>query len=202
MSVESSISLLRANDPAKRLVPLAQEAQERLRAEIVRAPVRRRPTSRRLLVALAAGVAALLFAATGWAVYQSVFQGAAEVRDDFATWTQRLELPPGAAWRQPNLDGEALYGGRAAQMIALSQATCAWLSYWDGGYKAQAAARMRAAVAGFAQVRAAMPVHPDGANEEAGGYAPQALAFYDRLIEQERRNVPELTEQYLVANCR
>jgi len=204
MSVESSIALLRVHDSAQQLSDVSFEDRERVRAQILATPVMhaRRRARRRLVVALAAGVAALLFAAAGWAVYESVFHSSAQVRDDFQAWAERIELPPGAQWHEPNLDGQGLYGGRAAEMIALGQATCAWFSYWDDAHNARATGRMRDAAAGFVQVRAAMPLHPNGANEEAGGYAPQALSYYDRVIEQQGRGVSQLTEQYLRANCR
>jgi hypothetical protein len=203
MSVESSLELLRGQDPAHTLPALPVHARERLLAQIVAGSPRKRPARRRLVVALAVGAAALLFAATGWAIRQGFFQTAADVRSDFATVTTNIALPSGAVWKTPNLDEQGLYAGtRAAEVLAYLQATCAWLSYWDEAHKTGATARMRSAVAGFVLVRAAMPFHPDGASEDVSGFDQGTLALYDRVIARQRANDATLTEQYLQANCR
>jgi hypothetical protein len=203
MSVESSLELLRAQDPAHTLPALPVHARERLLAQIVAGSPRKRPARRRLVVALAVGAAALLFAATGWAIRQGFFQTAADVRSDFATVTTNIALPSGAVWKTPNLDEQGLYAGtRAAEVLAYLQATCAWLSYWDEAHKTGATARMRSAVAGFVLVRAAMPFHADGASEDVGGFDQGTLTLYDRVIAQQRANDATLTVQYLRANCR
>jgi hypothetical protein len=203
MSVESSLELLRSQDPARSLPALPVHARDRLRAQIVAASPRKRPARRRLVVAFAVGAAALLFAATGWAIHQRFFQTAADVRGDLATVTENVALPPGAVWKTPNLDEHGLYAGtRAAETLAYLQATCAWLAYWDDAHRAGASARMGSAVAGFVLVRAAMPFHPDGASEDLGGFDQGTLALYDRVIAQQRSNNATLTEQYLRANCR
>jgi hypothetical protein len=203
MSVESSLELLRAQDPARSLPALPVHARDRLRAQIVGSAPRTRPAGRRLVVALAVGAAALLFAATGWAIHERFFQTAADVRGDFATVTGNIALPPGAVWKTPNLDDRGLYAGtRAAEVLAYLQATCAWLSYWDDAHNAGATRRMDSAVAGFVLVRAAMPFHPDGASEDLGGFDKGTLALYDRVIAQQRADNATLTEQYLRANCR
>jgi hypothetical protein len=203
MSVESSLGLLRAQDPARSLPALPADTTDRLRTQIVAVSPRKRPARRRLVVALAVGAATLLFAATGWAVHQGFFQTAADVRSDFATVTKNITLPPGAVWKTPNLDEQGVYPGkRAAEVLAYLQATCAWLSYWDDAHKTDATARMRSAVAGFVLVRAAMPFHPDGASEDVSGFDQGTLALYDRVIARQRANDATLTEQYLQANCR
>jgi hypothetical protein len=203
MSVESSLELLRGQDPAHTLPALPVHARERLLAQIVAGSPRKRPARRRLVVALAVGAAALLFAATGWAIRQGFFQTAADVRSDFATVTTNIALPSGAVWKTPNLDDQGLYAGtRAAEVLAYLQATCAWLSYWDEAHKTGATARMRSAVAGFVLVRAAMPFHADGASEDVGGFDQGTLTLYDRVIAQQRANDATLTVQYLRANCR
>jgi hypothetical protein len=203
MSVESSIELLRAQDPARSLPVLPVDARDRLRAQIVGTSPRRRPARRRFVVALAIGAAALLFAATGWAIHERFFQTSADVRSDFATVTANIALPPGAVWKTPNLDDQGLYAGtRAAEVLAYLQATCAWFSYWDEAHKAGATARMGSAVAGFVLVRTTMPLHPDGATEDVGGFDKGTLALYDRVIAEQRARNATLTEQYLRANCR
>jgi hypothetical protein len=197
-----SVELLRAHDPARSLPALTAHERDRLRAQILSAAPRKRPARRRLVVALAVGLAALLFAATGWAIHERLFQTSADVRSDFATVTTRIPLPPGALWKTPNLDDKGLYAGtRSAEVLAYLQATCAWFSYWDDAHKANATARMHSAVAGFAGIRSTMPFHPDGASEDVGGFDKGTLAFYDRISAQQRANEPTLTEQYLRANC-
>src|SRR3954454_5370187 len=111
MSVESSIELLRAQDPARSLPAFPVVARDRLRAQIAGASPRKRPARRRLVVGLAVGAVALLFAATGWAIHERFFQTPADVRSDFSTFTADIALPRGAVWKTPNLDGEGLYAG-------------------------------------------------------------------------------------------
>jgi hypothetical protein len=203
----SSLERLWAHDPARGLSPLDRVQRDRLRHAIavtpVHATVALRPNRvrRPAVVLVAATAGALLFATAGWAVYETVFSTAAQVRDDFAVWSDRIELPPGAAWQRPSLEEQGLYGLRAAQMIALDQATCAWFRYWEHGFERSDSVRMRAAAVGAARVRAAMPPHPAGAPEEAGGYDASALDAVDAIIAEQRLGRARLTEQYLRANC-
>jgi hypothetical protein len=143
----------------------------------------------------------LALAAGSWAVYSSVFQTSSQVRADFHSESSKIALPPGAMWRPPNLDEESLFVGPAAKMYALMQATCAWLGYWDRGYRAGDRPRMRAAASGFAKVRSVMPLHPEGASEDVGGFASASLAVFDRMVREQRHGDPRLTRQYLRANC-
>jgi hypothetical protein len=201
------LALVRAHDPARTLAPATPEEREGLRRSVVATPTapyrraRRRPLRAAALV-VAATVAALALAAAGWAVYASVFGTPAQVRREFAAETARIPLPPGAWWRAPDLDEHGLYGGRAGRMAALGQATCAWFGYWDRGFRRGDGTQTRAAVAGFGHVRALMPLHPDGAPEDVGGYDAGSLAALDRILAAQRAGEPGPTEQYLRANCR
>jgi hypothetical protein len=143
---------------------------------------------------------ALVFTATGFGVY-SIFRTGDEVRSDFSGEAAKIELPPGAAWHLPNLDSGGLYGGQAARMQAVAQATCAWLGYWIDGYRSHDPAQMRAGVAGFQRVRAAMPVHPEGASEDLGGYDASSLRSFDTILAQERAGNPRAAERHVKANC-
>jgi hypothetical protein len=140
---------------------------------------------------------ALALAAGGWALQSAVFSTSETVRDDFADVTTAIPLPPGAAWQGPSLDEDALYGQRAALMLALGQASCAWLEYWSDGDSAQRAE----ALTGLRQVRALMPLHRPGEPEEAGGYDAGSLRFFDRMIAEAGRGETATVEQYLAANC-
>ena len=197
------LELVRAHDPARTLPPASDAERESLRLRVLATPGRpsRRRRVRPLAVALAALVAALALATAGWGVYETVFQTADDVRADFATQTAGIPLPPGVAWQEPDLE-EGLYVGPAARMMALGQATCAWFEDWAAAFRADDAPRMAAAVAGFERVRALMPLHPEGASEDAGGFHSSTLAFYDRALRAQRHGDVTLTEQYLVANCR
>jgi hypothetical protein len=198
--------LLRAHDPARSLAPADAGALESLRRAIVSSPLiaadsrkTRLPRRRVLAVALVMALA-LVFTATGWGIY-SIFHTAAEVRHDFNGEAAKIELPPGATWHQPNLDDNAIYGGRAAQMQALSQATCAWIAYWVDGYRSHDVAQMQAGFHGFERVRAAMPLHHEGESEDVGGYDASSLQWFDRILAQERAGNPRPAEQHLKANC-
>ena len=197
------LELVRAQDPARTLPPAPEAEREALRQRVLATPVRstRRRRFRPLAVAVAALVAALALATAGWGVYETVFQTADDVRADFATQTAGIPLPPGGQWQEPDLEG-GLYVGPAARMMALFQATCAWYEEWDAAYRADDGPRMTAASDGFERVRALMPLHPEGASEDVGGYDAASLALYDATIREQRRGDPTRTEQYLVANCR
>jgi hypothetical protein len=202
MPAPDVLELLREHDLARGLQPATAEARERLRRSIVAAPAPAPPSVRRLRrsrarLALAAAALALVLTTGGWAFYSAVLDTPETVQDDFADVTETIPLPPGASWEQPKLDGDALYGRRAALMIALGQATCAWLGYWSEGDSAQRAQ----ALAGFRQVRALMPLHRDGEPEEAGGYDAGSLAYVDSLIAEAERGQAATVEQYLAANC-
>lgn len=119
------------------------------------------------------------------------------MRSDFEDVTKTIPLPPGATWKDPNLDENGLYGQRAGLMHALYQAECAWWRYWDEGDAAQKAE----ALAGFRQVRTLMPLHPDGASEDVGGYDDSSLRFIDQMIAEAARGDGTNVRQFLLANC-
>lgn len=200
MPAPDVFELLREHDPARELRPATAEARDRLRRSIVatHVPGPVRPARRRHgHVALVAAVVALGLAAAGWGFYSAVLDTPETVRGDFADVTSAIPLPPSASWKRPNLDEDALYGRQAALMTALGQATCAWLGYWSDGNRAQRAE----AISGFQQVRALMPLHEEGAPEEAGGYDAGSLRNFDALIADMRRGDATRVEQYLIANC-
>jgi len=198
------LELVRAHDPAGTLPPAPDAEREALRLRVLATPVRtaRRRRARPLAVAFAALVSALALATAGWGVYETVFQTADDVRSDFTVESAKIPLPPGAHWQEPSLDEQGLYVGPAAKMFALWQATCIWFEEWDAAYRSGDEPGMAAAAVGFERVRALMPLHPEGASEDVGGYDAASLAHYDRILREQRRGEPLNTEQYLVANCR
>ena len=198
------LELVRAHDPARTLPRAPHAEREALRLRVLATPVRSTRTRRvrPLAVAFAALVAALALATAGWGVYESVFHTADDVRSDFPAEAAKIPLPPGAHWQEPNLDEQGLYTGPAAKMEALWQATCIWFEEWDAAFRSGDKPRMTAAAAGFERVRALMPIHPEGASEDVGGYDDSSLAFYDRILREQRRGEPSNTERYLIANCR
>jgi hypothetical protein len=200
MPAPDVLELLRQHDPARELLPAPAAARERLRRFIVatHVPGPVRPARRRYRrIVLVAAVGALGLAAAGWGFYSAVLDTPETVRSDFADVTGTIPLPPGASWEQPNLDEDALYGRQAGLMLALYQATCAWLGYWSDGTPSQRAE----AISGFRQIRTLMPLHRKGAPEEAGGFDAGSLRHYDALIADMRRGDPTRVEQYLLANC-
>lgn len=198
MPADAVLDLLQRHDPARRLEPLDAAGRERVRAAIVAAPLpRSRPRRRR--VALVAAVAAVLLAAGGWTLYQTVFAGptAQDVRDDFARVTRTIPLPPASRWHVPDLDERGVYPGPQARMIALLQATCAWFGYWRAGDPAE----RTAALGGEARIRELMPLHREGMPEDAGGFDVTSFQAYDAIVAAQRRGDPSPTAQYLRANC-
>jgi hypothetical protein len=202
MPADTALAQLRRHDPARSLPAMSSEERESLRLRIVSSPVALRPRRRRLVVAaVAAAVGALVLAGVGLPLYEGVFSTPAQVRDDFAVWTKRVPLPPGAHWSPLNLGEDGLYGGKSAQLIATDQATCAWFAYWRDALAAHDQARLTAAEAGIEKVRGLLPIHPAGAREDAGGNTAQSLRVYDEILRQQQGGNAIGTEQYLLANC-
>jgi hypothetical protein len=199
MPASDVLELLRRTDPARELQPASPDARERLRQAIVIEPAptppRRAPRRRARLVLVAAALA-LIVSAGAWGVY-STLDSPETVRSDFEDATRTIPLPPGSAWADPNLDENGLYGQEAGLMHALSQAECEWLRYWAEGDAAQKAE----ALAGFRQVRALMPLHPEGASEDAGGYDAGTLSFFDQMIVEAERGDGTNVRQFIRANC-
>jgi hypothetical protein len=199
MPAPDVIELLRRTDPARELQPATADARERLRQAIVAEPVPtppRRAARRRARLVLVAAALALIVSAGAWGVY-STLDSPETVRSEFEEATKTIPLPPGAAWADPNLDENGWYGQQAGLMHALYQAECAWLRYWDEGGAAQKAG----ALAGFRRVRALMPLHPEGASEDVGGYDAGTLRFFDQMIAEAERGDGTNVRQFLRANC-
>jgi hypothetical protein len=199
MPAHDTFELLRHADPARELQPASAQARERVRqaivAEPVPAPSRRAPKRRTRLVLVAAALA-LIVSAGAWGVYNTL-DSPETVHSEFEDATKTIPLPPGVAWGDPNLDENGWYGQRAGLMHALYQAECAWLRYWDEGDAAQKAE----ALAGFRHVRALMPLHPEGASEDVGGYDAGTLRFFDQMIAEAARGDGTDVRQFLRANC-
>jgi hypothetical protein len=198
MPAPDVLELLRHADPAHELQPASADARERLRQEILADPLptpsRRAPRRRARLVLVAAALA-LFLSAGAWGVY-STLDSPETVRSEYEDVTKTIPLPPGAVWEELDLE-EGFYGQQAALMMALYQAECAWWRYWDEGDAAQKAE----ALAGFRQVRALMPLHPEGASEDVGGYDARSLRFTDQMIAEAARGDGTNVRQFLLANC-
>jgi hypothetical protein len=199
MPAPDTFELLRRTDPARELQPTSADARERLRQAIVAEPgpvAPRRKPGRRARLVLVATALALIVCAGAWGVYNTL-DSPETVRGQFEDATKTIPLPPGAAWADPGLDENGWYGQRAGLMHALYQAECAWLRYWDEGDAAQKGE----AVAGFRRIRALMPLHPEGASEDVGGYDAGTLRFFDQMIAEAARGDGTTVRQYLRANC-
>jgi len=199
MPAPDVLELLRRTDPAGELQPVAADARERLRQAIVAEqapPSPRRAPRRRARLVLVAAALALIVSAGAWGVYNSL-DSPETVRSEFEDATRTIPLPPGAAWADPNLDENGWYGQRAGLMHALYQAECAWLRYWEEGDEAQKAE----ALTGYRQVRALMPLHPEGASEDVGGFSAGSLRFVDEMIAEAARGDGTNVRQHLRANC-
>ncbi|HXV59029.1 MAG TPA: hypothetical protein VD704_14290, partial [Gaiellaceae bacterium] len=181
MSAPDALETLRRHDPAAGLAPAEAEARERLRrtivAEPVPAPAGRKPRGRGRLVLVVAALALVLSAAAAWGVYTIAADSPEEVRRELEQIKTTIPLPPGAAWDEPGLRDDSVYGRGMALTIALSQATCKWLRYWDEGD----AARRADALSALRGLRALMPLHPEGAPEDVGGYDENTLRYMDDL---------------------
>ena len=198
MPAPDVLELLRRTDPARELQPASADVRELLRQEILAEPVpapSRRARRRRARLVLVAAVLALIVSAGAWGVYNTL-DSPETVRSDYEDVTKTIPLPPGAAWEELDLE-DGFYGQRAGLMMALFQAECAWWRYWDEGDAAQKAE----ALAGFRQVRALMPLHPEGASEDVGGYSAELLRSIDSMIAEAARGDGTTVRQYLRANC-
>jgi hypothetical protein len=195
--------LLRDADPARDLPPIGEIEAERLRLAIVgspRRPVRRRSRAPRL--ALVAALLAIVLGAAGFTAYKVAFETSmpAQVQDWFVEVRDRVPLPPGATWHRPNLDRNGVYAGRSqrvALMEAINQAQCAWFSYWDEGGTGQKAY----AIDGMRAIRKLMPLVPDGAMEDEGGFPQQSLDAYDGWVAAAAAGDGTGIRRFLIANC-
>ena len=132
-------SRLAAADPARELRPIDAGDSELLLRSIIGATtprvVRHRP-SRTPRLLLAAALLAVLLLGAGFTAYRVAFESgtAGDVRRSFATVRDTVPLPPGTTWQELNLDPDGVYAGspdHTALMMALFQAQCAWVGYWD-----------------------------------------------------------------------
>jgi hypothetical protein len=197
------LDLLRAADPASLQAEdllVRERAREAALASPVR-PARRRLTNRTRLVLAAAALAVALLAFGGWTVYSSLVTGPESALDEFHSTQAKLTLPPGAHWVEPSYPAGALYGRYMGLITALDQATCAWFSEWDAAASAGDRGRVAAAGSAVAQIRGMMPVHEEGAGEEAGGYDMASLASFDALVRRAEAGRLGGVRQYVRANC-
>jgi hypothetical protein len=51
------------------------------------------------------------------------------------------------------------------------------------------------------RIQSLLPLHPEGAPEEAGGYDAGSLRLYDRLIAEADRGGATAVRRYLRASC-
>lgn len=199
MPAPDALDTLRRHDPAAALPPAEADARERLHRAIVAEPVRSRPEKRprrRGRLVLVAAAVALVLSAAAWSLYSGSLDTPETVSREFDDATKSIPLPPGETWDEPYLP-DGLYGQRAALMAALAQAECAWLRYWDEGDAAQRSE----ALVGIRKLRTLMPLHPQGAPEEVGGYDESSLRATDRMIAEAARGDGRTVRQHLLANC-
>lgn len=200
---------LAAADPARELAPIAPAESDRLRRSIAgattpRSAVRTRSRTPNLL--LAAALIAVSVLAAGFTVYRAAFESgsADDVRSSFATVRDTVPLPPGATWHGLNLDPDAVYAGntdRTGLMMALDQAQCAWVGYWDDADRSGDAGAATEGVRGMRELRGLMPVHHPGDSEDAGGFDASSLDAWDALVASAAAGDSTLARQYLRANC-
>jgi hypothetical protein len=194
--------LLRGADPIRQMPVADPDEAERLRRAIVAGPVRPagRRSSRRPVLALA--LAALLILAAGFTVYRAALGGSTpdEVQTSFESVQKQVPLPPGASWRPLDLPRDVIFAGdadRAALMMALDQAQCAWFRYWRDGDAAERAD----AVVGMRRLRTLMPLHKEGQSEDAGGFDAASLQAYDGWVTAAAAGDGTGIRDYLRANC-
>ena len=203
-------SRLTAADPARELRPIDAGDSDLLLRWIIGAPtprvVRHRTRSRAPRLLLAAALLAVVLLGAGFTAYRVAFESgtAGDVRRSFATVRDTVPLPSGTTWQELNLDPDGIYAGspdRTALMMALFQAQCAWVGYWDDADRGGDAARAGDAVHGMRELRAVMPVHHPGDSEDVGGFDASSLDAWDALVEGAAAGDPTLPRQYLRANC-
>jgi len=203
-------SRLAAADPARELRPIDAGDADLLLSSIIGGTtprvVRHRAPSRTPRLLLAAALLAVVLLGAGFTAYRVAFESgtAGDVRHSFTTVRDTVPLPPGTTWKELNLDPDGVYAGnpnRTALMMALFQAQCAWVGYWDDAHGSGDAAHAGDAVHGMRELRAVMPVHHAGESEDVGGFDASSLDAWDALMAGAATGDPTLPRQYLRANC-
>ncbi|MFI5048881.1 MAG: hypothetical protein ACHQEA_03320 [Gaiellales bacterium] len=201
---------LAAADPARELRPIEAGDSDLLLRSIIGATtprvVRRRTRARSSRLLLAAALLAVLLVGAGFTAYRVAFESgtAGDVRRSFATVRDTVPLPPGTTWHELNLDPDGIYAGspdRTALVMALFQAQCAWVGYWDAADRGGDATQAGNAVHGMQELRSVMPVHHPGDSEDMGGFDDSSLDAWDALVAGAAAGDPTLPRQYLRANC-
>jgi hypothetical protein len=201
MPAPDALETLRRNDPGAGLAPADAEARETLRRAIVAEPVEavrgRRAPRRHLRLVLVGAALALVLSAGAWGVYTVAADSPETVRREFEQAKTTVPLPPGAAWETPVIPQDSVYGEGMAMIMAIGQASCHWLRYWEEGDAEQRAD----ALEGIRGIRALMWPHPEGAPEDVGGYDESSLSYMDALIAKAARGDGSQVREYLAANC-
>ena len=201
---------LAAADPARELRPIEAGDSDLLLRSIIGATtprvVRHRTRTHTSRLLLAAALLAVLLVGAGFTAYRVAFESgtASDVRRSFATVRESVPLPPGTAWHELNIDSDGIYAGspdRTALMMALFQAQCVWVGYWDAADRGGDVTQAGNAVHGMRELRAAMQVHHPGDSEDAGGYDASSLDAWDALVAGAAAGDPTLPRLYLMANC-
>jgi hypothetical protein len=204
------IETIAAADPARRLSPASPAIQEATRQTILRSDARIRPAAasaaprafcgrRLVLVALAAALLVVVIPSAAWA-YFSYFGDRQTVLAEFQAAQQQMPLPAGAAWTQPDLPQDAVFGSKMGYIAAWGQSTDAWLREWISAHDARDSAGEQAAIAAVERQIALMPIHNDGDPEESGGFVKESVAFFQSLVDRAKRGDLSGIKDYLSAN--
>jgi hypothetical protein len=204
------IGTIRAADPARTMPPLSSWTREATRESILanaaddrqarRSAVPRSSRVRRLtLVAFAAAILVVAIPTGAWA-YFSYFSDRQTVVDEFYAAQQEMPLPAGAAWTQPDLPADAVFGSRLGYIAAWGQSSNAWLREWAAAHDARDVTREQTAVGAVERLISLMPLHKDGDPEEAGGFVKESVTFFRNLVDKAKHGDFSAIEEYLQTN--
>jgi hypothetical protein len=208
---DTVIERLRSVDPARQMPTASEAAVEATRERIVTSPVdtesarsrqaARRPRGRRaLVVALALALVVVVLPAAGAWAYFSYFMDRPTAIDEFHAAEGQMPLPAGAAWVEPSLPEDAVYGSHLGFIAAWGQATNAWLREWVAADEAGDGPRVQAAIAAVQRLIQIAPVHKDGDPEEAGGFVKESIAFFQGMVDRGKQGDFSTIKEYLAAN--
>ncbi len=204
------MATIAAADPARTMPPASPAVREATREAILRSePVSERrqasapPRSSRgrqvARVALVAALLAVVLPTAAWA-YFSYLTDRPTALNEFHAAQQRMPLPAGATWTEPDLPADAVFGSKFGFIAAWGQSTNAWLREWVAAHDAKDTAREQAAIAAVERQIRLMPLHRDGDPEEAGGFVKESVTYFKELVDRAKQGDMSGIEEYLRAN--
>ena len=134
-------------------------------------------------------------------------ESATQAEVEFAAWTHKLPLPPGASWKALDMPTEGVvFGGNTGVQAAIDQAIGAWARECISAQAAGDSQRVKNAIAALSQIRAVMPEWKEGMKPEPGRlrrrHPGRARYRYRRRVRGKRRSARDVCRLGLTAELR